>query len=51
MSDKEFDKLNKNKILTKREKGSSELKVTREADYVTGDLSKRKNKERNIIRL
>ncbi len=43
MSDKEYAKLEKNNILTKREKGASELKVTTESDYVLNDLSKRVN--------
>jgi RHS repeat-associated protein len=43
ISDKEYAKLEKNNMLTKRETGASELKVTTESDYVLNDLSKRAN--------
>ena len=48
MSDKEFKKLYKNHVLTKREKGFSELKITRALEYVAGDLSKRKKHTKNL---
>ncbi|MCY9522758.1 hypothetical protein M5X15_28430, partial [Paenibacillus apiarius] len=52
MSKKEFIKLEKNDgILTKRVEGKSELKITDDPHYGSGDLSKRKSqKSRNYTR-
>ncbi|WP_309304419.1 RHS repeat-associated core domain-containing protein [Brevibacillus laterosporus] len=51
MSEKEFKKLEKNEILTKRPEGKSELKITDDPHYGSGDLSKRKSqKSRNYTR-
>ncbi|MEW4372890.1 RHS repeat-associated core domain-containing protein, partial [Paenibacillus kandeliae] len=43
MSEKEFKKLEKNNILTKRTSGQSELKITDDPNYSKSDLSKRKS--------
>lgn len=51
MSEKEYQKLVMNKgKLTKREKGSSELKVTMDPYYVLGDLSQRRKQKKKYTR-